>query len=771
MFALSAVNAYAQTATTPAIKAADALHDYRIPAGPLGSTLIEIARQANVTISVNPQLVQGLQAPAIQGRLHVNQAVQQALAGQKLELARTANGTLTVQSRTSDSPQGAETTLPVVQVNGSDAIGYVALRGGSATKTDTPLLETPMSISVITRAQMDAQAVQTVEQSLRYTAGVLTEITGYDLRYASLNIRGFDATLYRDGLRVFKSGTYGDWLADPQGIERVEVLKGPVATLYGQGGPGGLVNQVSKRPVDASINDVTVSAGNHARYQTTFDFNRSLNEDGSLLFRVNGLARDAKTQTDYSQDNRFYVAPALTWKPNAATSLTILADYTQDRMTPKSWWPNESLLKTYNGRSIPVRAFAGEPGFDHYNRDMASLAYLFEHRFDDTLVLRHNVRYADFKLDYQHVYARDVVANTTRVNRSALISRVNSRVLTADTHLQKDLNTGSVKHKLLVGVDYQDFSGTEDLNTSGTASQLDIFNPVYGGAVTVPSLVRSTATVKQYGLYLQDQMKWGQWIVNAGLRRDKAETSRASGATTIQVDDGKTTGNLGLLYLFNNGLAPYASYSTSFAPVIGTNFNGTPQPETGEQFEIGMKYQPVGSNSFLAASLFDLRKQNVTTVDPNNPARRVQTGEVRSRGLELEGKASLTRRLDLIASYTWLDPEITKSNTAAELGKMPFQTVRHTSKLWIDYTFSNDVLPGWGIGAGVRKVGKSVADVPANLYFNPGYTLVDAAVHYQSGPIRFSLNAANLFDKVTLANRAQFYGQGRTITATLGYRW
>ena len=748
---------------------------FDIPAGSLDATLTRIARQSGQIISIQPEQVQGRSAPAVQGEMSAEQAYRQALKNSGMELFVTGSGAYNLRP----APAGTTTTLPEVKVLAgqetaiSPVIGYVAKRSATGTKTDTALIETPMSISIITRDQMDAQAVQTVEQSLRYTAGVLTEITGYDLRYASLNIRGFDATLYRDGLKVFKSGTYGDWLSDPQGVERVEVIKGPSAVLYGQGGPGGLVNQVSKRPTDTPINDVSVAVGNHDRYQTSFDFGRSLNEDGTLLFRVNGLMRDSKTQTKYSQDNRLYVAPSLTWKPNADTSLTLLADVTQDRMTPKSWWPNASLLKTYAGGTIPVDTFAGEPNFDHYNRDMSSIGYLFEHRFDGTLVLRQNMRYARYKLDYQHVFATGVLADNRTVTRSWLISRVDSDSTTIDTNVQKDFSTGPLKHKLLVGFDYQNFSGVElgSPNPVVPALNLDIFNPVYGAAFASQVTTRTTADVKQYGLYVQDQIKFDRWIVNAGLRRDRAETSRGTAAGSIAANDSKTTGSAGLLYLFDNGVAPYASYSTSFAPVIGTNYSVTPQPETGVQYEFGLKYQPVGSNSFITASVFDLRKQNVTTVDPVNVTKRVQTGEVRTRGVELEGKTSLGRQLDVIASYTFLDPWVSKSNDPKEIGKMPFQTARNTAKLWMDYTFLAEPLSGWGIGAGVRRTGRTVADVPYNLYFNAGYTLFDAAIHYQAGPIRFALNAANLFDKVTTANRAQFYGQDRTITATLGYRW
>ncbi len=742
-------------------------------AQPLGDALNELARQTGLQLIVRPELVAGKSAAAVSGRLSARQALDRVLAGSGLT-ASVEGGTIIVTMAPAALSGGRVLSEVVVTGTGREAInvsppGYIALRGATATKTDTPLAEIAQSISVITRDQMEVQGIQTVEQSLRYTAGVLTEITGYDLRYASLNIRGFDAALYRDGLRLFRTGTYGDWLADPQGIERVEVLKGPSAMLYGQGGPGGLVNQVSKRPVAEPINDVGLSLGNHQRYQTNFDFGRAINQDASVMFRVNGLVRDSKTQTAHSQDDRMFIAPSLTWKLTDDTSLTLLADHTRDRMTPKSWWPNQSLLLNYAEGRIPVDRFAGEPDFDRYDRDMSSAGYLLEHRVDNTLVLRQNLRHARYDLDYQHVYATGIARDNRTATRASLISNSTSRATTVDTHLQKDFGTGPLQHRVLVGVDYQDFSGVENIGF-GNAPTLDIFRPVYGRSFVRPVTTRNTTELTQFGVYVQDQVKFDRWIVNAGLRRDRADTERGAGTATASAQDTKNSGSAGVMYRFDSGFSPYASYATSFVPVVGTNYRSAPKPETAKQVELGLKYQPAGSDSFVTASLFDMSKQNVTTIDAGNPLLRTQTGEVRSRGLELEAKTRIGRNLDLIASYTWLDAWVSKSNDAAELGKRPFQTARNTAKLWVDYAFPQETMHGWGIGGGVRRVGPTVADT-YNRYFNEGYTLFDAALHYNTGNLRFALNVANLTDKVTTANRAQFYGQDRTITATVGYRW
>lgn len=765
---LTSGQVHAQSASSLAV----ARTPLALPAQALPIRLGVLSRQFGVSIGGEAALLEGKLAPALNGSFDLQQAMDRTLENTGLTYVRSAS-TLTVLPAT----EGRASTLAAVTVTAnapsetasSRVEGFIARRTATATKTDTPISEIAQSISVVTRDQMEAQGVQTVEQALRYTAGVLTEVTGYDLRYASLNIRGFDATLYRDGLRVFKTGTYGDWLTEPQGVERVEVLKGPSAVLYGQGGPGGIVNQISKRPTSDAVNEVNVSAGNHGRYQAGFDLGRTLDADGTLMFRLNGMGRDSRTQTAHSQDDRMYLAPALTWKPSAQTSLTILADVTRDRMTPKSWWPNQSLLGTYAQGRIPVRTFAGEPEFDRYDRDMHSLGYLLEHRFDDTLTLRQQLRRASFELDYQHVYATAVRGDQRSVNRASLISRSKSDVTTVDTSVQKETATGPLRHTLLLGLDYQRFSGSEDIGF-GNAPVLDIFNPVYGRAVSAPVTAPSTAQLRQLGLYAQDQIRWDRWIVTAGLRHDRADTVRRAGAIEASAEDGKTTGSVGAMYRFDNGISPYASYATAFVPVVGSNYRGTPQPETSEQFELGVKFEPAGAGHLLTAAVFDLRRQNVTTLDPTNPLLRVQTGEVRARGLELEGKSRLSAGVDLIASYTYLDAEITRSNDPAELGKRPFQTARQTAKLWLNYAFRSEAARGWSVGAGLRRVGPTVADT-YNRYWNAGYTLIDAAVRYDAGPVRFSINVANLTDEVTTANRAQFYGQDRTVTATLGYRW
>jgi iron complex outermembrane receptor protein len=284
--------------------------------------------------------------------------------------------------------------------------------------------------------------------------------------------------------------------------------------------------------------------------------------------------------------------------------------------------------------------------------------------------------------------------------------------------------------------------------------------------------------LKQTGLYLQDQIKFGEkWVLSLGGRHDRADSeimNNRNGTRTVQHDK-KFTGRAGLVYLSDSGFAPYLSYAQSFLPVVGLDPSGNPfKPETGEQYEAGVKYQPAGAKSFATLAVFDLTRQNIREFVPPTFQQR-QQGEVRSRGIELEGVASFDSGLDLIASYTYLDAKITKSERPGEQGQRPDLTPKHMASLWADYTLRGGALNGLGFGAGVRHVGATWGDI-ANTVKVPGYTVADVALHYDWKDARFALNVHNLFDKkyvATAFNNGLItnFGAARTVKASVTYRW
>lgn len=350
--------------------------------------------------------------------------------------------------------------------------------------------------------------------------------------------------------------------------------------------------------------------------------------------------------------------------------------------------------------------------------------------------------------------------------------------IAVDNQAEFKAHTGPLNHTFLLGTDYRRVIW--DYRSGwGAAPTIDVFNPIYGQPLNPPVAGSDSSNVQtnqQLGLYLQDQIKLENWILTLGGRHDwvNASTfSRDSLTETVQ-PNAAFTKRAGLGYEFDIGLVPYVSYSESFIPVTGTAFDGTPfDPESGKQYEAGIKYQPVGTNMRFAAAVYDLRRRNVLTADPDHPGRSIQTGEITSRGLELEAVASLTSNLNLTAAYTYNNVKVTESNDA-DLGKRPARTPQHVASLWADYTIREGALNGLGFGGGVRYIGKSAGDY-LNTFEAPAYTLVDAMIRYEIDSWRFSVNASNLFDKYYVASCFAMsqcnLGRARTVLGTVTYRW
>lgn len=800
-------------------ESSSALRRFSIPAGDLSQALNSLAEQAGLVLAFDAGLTRGKRSKGLSGQYDTDVALSQLLAGSGLQALKISadryrleaipdnGGAMELQATTISGAYQAESpTGPVA--------GYVATRSLSGTKTDTALIETPQSISIVTKEQMRAQNAESLNQILRYSAAVIPETRGATAsRLDQLTIRGFSPATYLDGLRMPSSR---DALPqkDAFDLERVEVLRGPASVLYGQGTPSGVINMVSKRPLDTPFHEVGVEYGTFNKKRTTFDLSGPLDDQGVYSYRVAGLFDDADGQVEHTETRRQSLSSAFTWRPDDATSLTLLGHFQKD---PKgasygsvpAWG---SVLHSPTGRSIDVDFYDGEKNFEKSDREYYSIGWAFEHHFDDVWTVRQNARYLRSEGQYRSLYSNYLMADYRTIRRSTIASDVDLDAYTLDNQLQAKFDTGPLQHTLLMGLDYQNTS-TDTKSGSGVYTAgptLDIFNPVYGAAVPVPAYTTDgTSRSEQTGVYLQEQMKWDKWVLLLGGRYDWASTDsstktlRTGAKSESSLDSKAFTGRIGLVYLFDNGLAPYASYAESFNPQSGTGYGGSVfKPTEGKQYEIGIKYQPPGSNSFITAAIFDLRQTNVLTTDPD-PTHlcgtgrcQSQDGEVQSRGFELEGKASLNDNLDITAAYAYLDNRISKSNNTvryapiSDIGVGPaipaegtttYGVPRHTASAWADYTFHDGQLKGFGAGAGARYVGSSWGDT-ANTLKVPGYTLFDAAVHYDipnitslKDNLRLALNATNLANKEYVASCYSYswcwYGSQRTVQASATYQW
>lgn len=684
----------------------------------------------------------------------------------------------------------ATRALPTVTVS-SDSLesatgpvrGFTARRGSSATKTDTPLIETPQAITVITRDRMEAQGAQTLRETTNYTAGVVSSY--FDSRVDSFKARGGDVTQYLDGM-LRSYGTYNSTRPDPYTLERVELLRGPSSVLYGQGGIGGVLNLVSKRPQAETQREVQLQLGNYRRKQVGVDFTGPLDTDGQWLYRLLAIGRDSGTQVDHVPDDRLVVAPSLTWRPSADTSLTLQLLHQKDRSGSLiGFFPWQgTLLPSLYGR-IATSTFTGEPGFDAYNTEQTSLGYLFSHRINDTWTVRQNLRATHSAVDYRTAYtsftanrrtgrpARPVFNPDQRTIERDLVTQFNTGdMFLIDNQAEARVRTGPVEHTVLVGTDYQR-NKTSQANGRGSAGALDVYAPRYGNYLPPTREDRlPDVRQRQLGFYLQDQLNYGRWVGVLGLRHDDARTE-PEGRPSAAMHDKALTKRAGLVYLADGGWAPYLGYSESFQPLSGQNVRGEPfKPQRGKQWELGVKWQPEGQRTSFMAALYDLRETNRRTTDPTNPLNSVQIGEVHVKGLELEATGSIGRDWDWTLAYAYTDARVSRSN-GDDLGKRLQGVPRHAASAWLTRRFQIDGQSGFSVGAGIRYIGASWDGV--DRLRTPSATLLDAMVAWDRGPWRVALNLSNLTDKVQittcLARGDCFYGQRRTVTATATYRF
>lgn len=657
-----------------------------------------------------------------------------------------------------------------------DVIEKAASIQGNSTKADIPILETPQSISVISRDTLVAQAPLTMQDALRYTAGVRSEQYGNDSRGDWASIRGGGFGQYMNGLRML-FGSYNNVRPEPFAIEQVEVMKGPSSILFGQGGFGGIINLVSKRPQPVHRGEVAVQFGMYNRKQVGFDLTGPIDDDRKLLYRVVGVMRDSNTQVNYVPDDRLLFAPSLTWRPRRGTGLTVLTNFQEDKNgSSVAFFPWQGTLLPAPYGQIPTSTFISEPGFDEYNTGQRAVGYLFEHRFGDTWTVRQNFNYSSSTASYQSIYTRFTpgyqLIDGRRIDRTVYISKPRANSPTVDTHAEAKFRTGFIRHTALFGVDFQQASIT-GRQGNGTAPTIDVYNPVYGN-YTWPAVIPLAKNVqRQTGLYVQDQLKLGEHLsALLGIRKDWAY-AETIGNPASRLDTGAVTGRAGLVYTTSFGLAPYVSYSSSFLPIAGVDFYNNPyKPQTAKQWEAGVKYQPASGRGMVSFALFDLRDTNRRTPDPNNPQNSIQVGEAQSRGAEFEARTTTFWQIDTIATYTYNLARVSKSNSS-DMGKRLSTIPLHMASFWATRRFAIGSHGSLMLGPGIRYTGSTFDGI--DVLRTPSYTLFDAVAGYETSNWRFSVNAANIADKVTLSaclSRGDcFYGMRRTVTGTVSFRF
>ncbi len=657
-----------------------------------------------------------------------------------------ALGSANAWAQDKSAPARAELTdaveLDSILVTGMRINSYSADDALTGTRMPTLLKDLPFSVGVVSQELIEDRGISQLSEALDNVSGAQRKLGYGGTQNFGAFIRGFDQGFLtlRNGLR--DAGFYT--LRDIANVERFEVLKGPASILYGAVNPGGITNTITKQPLATPHARVRGIVGSFDRYRAEADIGGPVGE-GGVRYRVNAAYEDFGSFRDGVDSESVFLAPVVAFHLGADTRVAFEAEYKRSDFV----W-DLGLLRNPLSFKVPIERFLGEP--DARN-DVQSLfgAATLDHRFNDALALRAVVGRSETEGDYNLRSAAGIAANGRTVNRVAYATFEESSTDNVQLDLLATFATGALSHQLTLGAEHYDTFQYYYFDFQSLAP-LDLYAPVYGaqpgpGFPLFANRVTSNAT----GVYVQDLISIGaRWKVLLGGRYDDVRNRNINALNGAQVQRGRDDAfspQGGMIFQPDPATSLYASYGRSFVPITGgrTSTGASLEPETGEQVEVGIKRELLGGRANITLAGYEIVKQNVSTPDPVNPLFRVQTGEQRSRGVELDLTGELARGWDVILTASRIDAKVTRDNRFTVGSRLP-GAPDWSAGLWTTYAFDG-ALAGLSVGAGAYHVGDRQAALPNNAWTIPAYTRFDAMVAYDFGQLSLQLNLRNLGDE------------------------
>ena len=630
---------------------------------------------------------------------------------------------------------------------------YGVSHTSTGTKTDTPIKDVPQAMTVITQAQVEDQALRSVGELLYFVPGA-TPGTGEGNR-DQITLRGNNSTadFFRDGVRDDVQ-----YFRDFYNVERIEILKGPNAMIFGRGGGGGVVNLVTKRSSLVARREFAILGDSEGSVRLTGDVDQPLGS--GLGLRLNGLFEHGESFRRHVDLERYAINPALGWAVGPDTRIDLSYEYLHDRRTADRGVPSRSdglAATTDEPLEGSDRTFFGDPDQSFSRADVHLATLAVEHRFNDQLTLRNRTQFGDYDKFYQNIYPSSAASPSGNVTLAAYNDTTRRRNLFSQTDLVWAGKIGGIDQTLLLGFELGGSDGRNQRRngvfSATPVGPSTILVPVADPTVSVPVTFLANGNNARIetgvmAVYAQDQLRPTEWLeIVAGLRFDRVRIevlNRASGVEFARTDE-LWSPRLGLILKPTHNLSLYASYSRSYLPASGDQFNSLSltteslKPERFDNYEIGAKWEPV-PGLLATLAVYQLDRTDSQARDPANPQLIVLTGEQRSKGIELGLERSITDRWLISAGYALQDAEITETTTAAPAGRKVPLVPRHSFSLWNRY----EVTDRLGLGLGLVARSKSYASI-SNAVRLPGYARVDAAVFYElTKDIDAQLNVENL---------------------------
>ncbi|WP_330925813.1 TonB-dependent siderophore receptor [Candidatus Sororendozoicomonas aggregata] len=658
----------------------------------------------------------------------------------------------------------------------------------TGTKSELKPMEAPMSYEVYDNELLELRQVDSVNQALRYVPGITPESRGSVSIYDQYTIRGFETYFnYYDGLPLQSNKS---WNLYPQidafATESIEVLKGPTSVLYGAAPAGGMVNQTAKQPSPEQETRVRTRVGTNNLYELGVDSKGAISD--SVDYRIIALGRHKDGQQITTEEERYTLAPSLTWQMSDKTSLNLnLYRQYDPQMTPSTPLPSVgTVYKAPYGR-LDADAYAGDKNWAKFARQQTLIGYKLNHEFNKNVAFLQAFRYTDANAQQKNTYNVGLEADSKTLNRVAYSTDEKIKGFVVDNQLSFTFQTGAISHNLLTGLEYQQLSTDINYQDMGTIATIDMENPDHSqinpDTLSPDGIYLHDIHESQTGLYIQDEMSWQALTVVAGLRWDNYKSKDKNTSTDLtksetsysvtDIDQNATSMRLGAIYAFDNGLSPYVSYAQSFEPVAGVDSytHKTFEPTTADQIETGLKFENLAIGTTLTLAAFDITKKNVVVNTPDF-SKKTQNGAVRSKGVELSWTQMVGPSLDVTTALTSMDVQVTENpqDTALE-GKTPVFVAEKMASIWADY-YATEALT---LGTGIRYIGEQQLDAH-NTDTIPSVTLVDASVSYALHPsLTLGLTVNNLFNKTYVSSCYDgnncWMGSERTVQLSLDARF
>ncbi|WP_018268042.1 TonB-dependent siderophore receptor [Methylosinus sp. LW4] len=802
---MSALAAGAGPAVSPAKASISAqqrsgwVQSYEIPSGPMAPALNTFAYLNGLHLAYEARVTERLRTRGLAGAFSTTDALDRLLEGTGLGYRFSDNGRsvsiVLAQNDVVRNDAGGAEALPPIDV-GAESRGvpggasgaaqqkaYRLPNASSATKTDTPIMETPASVHVVPQAVLQDQQVTRIEKALQNVSGVIQmpyNQGGTD----SFLIRGFaNSTIYRDGFLMPDAIGGGTSKRDTANLERVEVLKGPGSILYGRSEPGGIVNLITKQPLDERRYAIQQQIGSFGLYRTTLDATGPIDSEKSVLYRINVAYENAGSFRDFMHNDRILVAPVVRWNIDSHTQATVEFEYEHFND------PVDPGIPPLGSRPAPIprNRYVSEPKLSNSTGDRYLFGFNWSRDLDKNWTLRHRFvgelwRFgAGGSLFFGSANAD---GSLDRFENISYAGNRSDRYFT-NVNLVGKVETFGIKHNLLFGYDYFHIDDSVRFNCCAAAPAFNIFAPAYLSFATPRDHAldgRVSYTQSWSGYYFQDQIELPYDIfLLAGLRYDDA-SGQDNVAKLVTTKDNRVSPRAGALWRPVPWLSVYGSYTENFGvsnSIYRSMTSNMAPAQTARQWEGGVKTEFFDGKLSATASFFDLTKNNIGVPDPVNPMFTRTIGQAGSRGVEFDLSGEVLPGLRIIAAYTHIGYAKTIRDVGWDgglgyTGKRLFLVPRNSGSLWSTYEFDNGGLSGLKVGAGVVASDDRYGDA-GNTFVLPSYAVFNLMASYnftfQGKKLTAQINVDNLFDRTYWigTNSATFITPGapRTVLGSL----